>query len=337
MTDYQIFEAGDVVLQSGLTYRNARLAYKTHGTLDAAKSNVIVYPTSYGAQHPDLEWLIAPGRALDPTKYFIVIINKFGNGLSSSPSNTPPPFDHGRYPHFTMTDNVRVQQRLLLEVFGVERVKLVYGFSMGAQQAFHWGALFPDRVARIAAICGSAKTSRHNFVFLEGIKAALTADPAWQDGYFATQPLRGLRAMGRIYAGWGLSQDFYREELYLSLGYSSLEDFLISSWEGNFQRRDANDLLAALWTWQHADISANELYDGDLAKALGAIAARALVMPSETDLYFRVEDNRREVALMPNAELRPIPSIWGHRAGNPTQNKADAKFLDDSVRALLAS
>jgi homoserine O-acetyltransferase len=136
MPDYEIFEAGDVVLQSGLTYRKARLAYKTYGTLDATKSNAIVYPTSYAAQHYDLEWAIAPGKALDPTKYFIVIMNKFGNGLSSSPSNTPPPFDHARWPHFTMTDNVRVQLRLLHKVFGIERVKLVYGFSMGAQQAF---------------------------------------------------------------------------------------------------------------------------------------------------------------------------------------------------------
>src|SRR5258707_12352505 len=101
MTDYQIFEAGDVVLQSGLTYRNARLAYQTHGTLDAAKSNVIVYPTSYGAQHPDLEWLIAPGRALDPTEYFIVVITNFGNGLSSSRSNPPPRVHRLRCPPFT--------------------------------------------------------------------------------------------------------------------------------------------------------------------------------------------------------------------------------------------
>jgi homoserine O-acetyltransferase/O-succinyltransferase len=336
MTDYKIFEAGDVVLQSGLTYRKAKLAYKTYGTLNATKSNVIVYPTSYGAQHTDTEWMIGTDKALDPSKYFIIIPNKFGNGLSSSPSNTPAPFDRGRYPHFTMADNVRVQERLLREVFGIERVALVYGFSMGAQQAFHWGALFPDKVERIAPVCGSAKTARHNFVFLEGVKAALTADPAWQDGYFATQPLRGLRAMGRIYAGWALSQDFYREELYLKLGFSSLEDFLISGWEANFQRRDANDLLAMLWTWQHADISANELYGGDLGKALAAITARAIVMPSETDLYFRVEDNRREVAKMPNAELRPIPSIWGHRAGNPTQNPEDARFLNDALRELLA-
>ncbi len=336
MTDYQIFEAGDVVLQSGLTYRGARLAYQTYGTLDATKSNVIVYPTSYGAQHTDTEWLIGTDKALDPSRYFIIIPNMFGNGLSSSPSNTKPPFDRGRYPHFTLTDNVCVQERLIREVFGIARVALVFGFSMGAQQAFHWGALFPDKVARIAPVCGSAKTSRHNFVFLEGVKAALTADPAWQDGWFATPPLRGLRAMGRIYAGWALSQDFYREELDLTLGYSSLEDFLVSGWEGNFRRRDANDLLAMLWSWQHADISANKLYGGDLGKALGAISARALVMPSETDLYFRVEDNRREVALMPNAELRPIPSIWGHRAGNPTQNPEDAKFLNDALRELLA-
>ena len=156
----------------------------------------------------------------------------FGNGLSSSPSNTRAPFDRARYPHFTLADNVRVQRRLLQEVFGVERVRLVYGFSMGAQQAFHWGALFPERVARIAAVCGSAKTSPHNFVFLEGVKAALTADPAWQDGWFATQPTRGFQAMGRVYAGWGLSQAFYREEVWRKLGYSSLEDFLIGNWEG---------------------------------------------------------------------------------------------------------
>ena len=336
MPDYQIFEAGDVVLQSGLTYRGARLAYKTYGTLDAARRNVIVHPTSYGAQHYDLEWAIGEGRALDPTRYFIVIPNMFGNGLSSSPSNTPPPFDRARYPHFTMADNVRLQQRLLEQVFGIERIKLVYGFSMGAQQAFHWAALFPDRVERILPICGSARTSPHNRVFLEGVKAALTADPAWQDGWFATQPVRGFQAMGRVYAGWGLSQAFYREEVWRRLGFSSLEDFLIGSWEANFRRRDANDLLAMLWMWQRADISANELYNGDLGKALGAITADAMIMPCETDLYFTVEDNRREVARMKRAELRPIPSIWGHRAGNPVFNPEDADFINNAVRDLLA-
>jgi homoserine O-acetyltransferase/O-succinyltransferase len=168
------------------------------------------------------------------------------------------------------------------------------------------------------------------------LKAALTADPAWQDGWFATPPVRGFQAMGRVYAGWGLTQAFYREELWRGIGFSSLEDFLVGSWEANFRRRNVNDLLAMLWTWQHADISANELYGGDLDKALQAITADAIVMPCETDLYFTVEDSRCEVARMPRAELRPIPSIWGQRAGNPVFQPADAKFIDGAVRETMA-
>ena len=132
--DYQIFELGDVALQSGLTLRNAELAYKTYGRLDAARSNVIVYPTSYGAQHYDTEWLIRPGRALDPERYFIIIPNMFGNGLSSSPSNVGPPHDRGRFPGVTVADNVRMQHRLLREQLGIERVALVYGWSMAASR-----------------------------------------------------------------------------------------------------------------------------------------------------------------------------------------------------------
>ena len=191
-------------------------------------------------------------------------------------------------------------------------------------------------IERTAVVCGSARTTPHNIVFLEGIKYALMADPAWRDGYFAEPPVRGLRAMGRIYAGWALSQAFYREELFRTIGFASLEDFLIAGWEANYLRRDANNLLAMIWTWQNADISANELYHGDLENALGAISADALIMPSTTDLYFTVADNEREVRHMRHAELRPIPSIWGHRAGNPTQNPEDDDFIDRAVKELLA-
>ncbi|MBL8671835.1 MAG: alpha/beta fold hydrolase [Alphaproteobacteria bacterium] len=335
MTDFQVFECGDVVLQSGMTLRRARLAYKTYGRLAPDKRNVIVYPTSYGAQHWDTEWLVGPGRILDTDRWFVVVPNMFGNGVSSSPSSAEMPQDRDRWPRCTLYDNVVQQRRLLREALGIDRVALVYGWSMGGQQAFHWGALFPGAVERICVVCGSAKTSPHNFVFLEGVKAALTADPAWRDGWFAEKPIRGLRAMSRVYAGWALSQAFYREELWRSTGHASLEDFIVSSWEGTFLKRDANNLLAMLWSWQNADVSANDLYRGDLAAALGAVTARALVMPGATDLYFTVEDNRREVALMRHAELLPIPSNWGHRAGNPVHNPEDAAFIAAAVRQLL--
>jgi len=333
--DFDIFETADFTLQRGITVPSARLAYKTYGTLAEDKSNVILYPTSYGAQHYDTEWLIGPGRVLDPDDWFIVIPNMFGNGLSTSPSNVPPPFGTDRFPLFTHWDNVHAQRRLLSEVFGIDRLALIYGWSMGAQQALHWGALFPDQVERICAVCGSARTSIHNRVFLEGVRATLTGDPAWRGDHFSDHPKRGLRAMGRVYAGWAMSQAFYREKLYETVGFASLEDFLVRSWEANFLRRDAHDLLASLETWLASDISDNLIYQGDLSKALAAISARSIIMPSRSDLYFTPEDSALETAMMPNAEFRAIESIWGHRAGNPSLNPADEAVLKQAVRDLL--
>ena len=334
--DFALFDAGNVVLQSGRTFRNMRLAYKTFGSLNADRSNVIVYPTSYSAQHMDTQYMIAPGAALDPDRYFIVIPNLFGNGLSSSPSTTPWPDVGSRYPNVTYFDAVQVQRRMLAELWGVDKVALVYGWSMGAMQAYHWAALFPDAVERIAVVCGSARCSAHNQVFIEGVKHALMADPAYQDGVFTERPVRGLRAMGRVYAGWALSQTFYREELWRELGASSLEDYLVAYWETGFARRDPADLLAQLWTWQHGDISANPLYQGDLPKALAAIRARVLLMPGDQDLYFQVDDNRLEMQHLREGALQPIPSRWGHRAGNPINQPEDRAFIESRVKALLA-
>jgi homoserine O-acetyltransferase len=336
--DYETFDVGAVRLQSGATLRDCKLAYKTYGSLNVKKDNVIVYPTWYSGQHYDNEWLIGQDMALDPQTYFIIIPNMLGNGLSSSPSNTPEPYNGPRFPQVTPYDNVTLQHRLVTEKFGIERVKLVTGWSMGALQTFHWGCLYPDMVERILPFCGSAKCSRHNFVFLEGVKAALTADAAWNNGWYKEKPAKGLRAMARVYAGWGFSQAFYREKLDLSaLGFSSLEDFLIAFWEGFFLPKDANNLLAMLWTWQNGDIGANDRFGGDFDKALGAIKAKAFVMPGQTDLYFPPEDSQYEVSKMPNAEYRPIPSIWGHFAGGPGTNPKDVEFLDKALKELLAS
>ena len=334
--DYETFELGDITLQSGTILPGAQIAYKTFGTLNAARDNAIVYPTWYSGQHTENEWLIGAGKALDPEKYFIIIPNMFGNGLSTSPSNAKSPRERGNFPGITLYDNVRQQHRLVTERFGIETLALVVGWSMGAQQTYQWAALYPDMVQRIAPFCGSAKTSRHNFVFLEGIKAALTTDVAWAGGWYETPPEKGLRAMARVYAGWGFSQAFYRQKLDLSLGFASLEDFLVGFWENLFLSRDAGNLMAMLWTWQNGDISANELYHGDFERALGAISAKAIVMPGQTDLYFPPEDNAYEVAHMPHAEFRPIPSVWGHCAGCMGINPADGKFIDDALKELLA-
>jgi len=336
MTEAREFRLGDFKLQSGRVLPNAKLVYAMHGEMNADKSNVVLYPTSFGAQHTDLAWAIGPDMILDPKRWCIVVANKLGNGQSTSPSNVDAPLARGRWPAVSHVDNVTAQARLLTEALGVGKLAMVYGWSMGAQQALHWGALLPDRVARICALCGSARTSVHNKVFLDGVRATLTADANWTGTHFRAKPETGLRAMGRIYAGWAMSQAFYREGLHISDANPSMEDWMVRVWEGNFLRRDGDDLLAMLETWANSDISANDIYKGDLTKALGAIQARAIVMPSRTDLYFTATDSEAETRLMPNAEFRPIESIWGHRAGNPTTNPEDRAFIRKAVDDLTS-
>lgn len=336
MQDYEVFEADNFVLERGATLPTAVLAYKTHGTLNTARDNVVVYPTWFPAQHADNEWLIGPGKALDPERFFIVVPNTLGNGLSSSPSNTPQPYDRARFPHVTVRDNVRLQHRMLTERYDVESVALVTGWSMAGQQAFQWAVSYPQFVKRIAPFCSSARTSPHNFVFLEGPQAALRTDRAWANGWYTQPPEAGLRAFGRVFAGWALSQTFYREHLYRELGYSSLEDFLVRLWEGVFLRRDANNLLALAWTWQHADISTSPGFDGDFVAALRSISADAVVMPGSTDLYFTPEDSQYEVEQMRRATYRPIVSKYGHQAGRGLVPE-DVKAIDDALSEILAS
>ena len=329
------FTLSNFQLQCGVVLKSAQLVYQTYGELKSDRRNVIIYPTSYGAQHHDIEWLISPSSILDPTDWFIIIPNQFGNGLSSSPSNDSACglAEDGFW--FTHEDNVRAQEQLLREVFGVETLALAYGWSMGAQQAYYWGVLYPERVARIAAICGTARTTEHNSIFLKSLRAALTADPAWNGRRFETVPERGYRAYALIYASWAASCAYYRQKCYLKLGYNSLEDYLLRGWEMGYRQRDPHNLLGMIDTWLYCDVGNTSPHQGNYLQALASIQAQTLVMPSLTDLYFTPEDCNLEAKLIPHANYLPIPSIWGHRAGNPYQNPEDEAFIRQAVRDLL--
>src|SRR5215475_11609805 len=327
-----VLELGDLPVERGGVIRGARLVWQAHGTLNAARDNVIVYPTSYTATHEDLTWLIGPDGVLDPGRWFIVIPDMFSSGTSSGAADTED------YPAVvTMADNIHAQHKLLTSEFGVAGVAAAYGFSMGAGQAYHWAALYPDLVQRAIVVCGSARTSPHNKVFLSGLLRTLEAAPEYQgNGRFSAEPQAALRAFAHIYAAWGLSQDFYREHLYESaLGAPDLETFLKTDWEDSFGACRAANLYAQAVTWAEADISDNDLYEGNLPAALNAIQAKVLLLPSATDLYFRVADNEAELAHLRAGELAAIPSIWGHRAGSPEGIPADLEFLTEQVRAWL--
>jgi homoserine O-acetyltransferase len=202
---------------------------------------------------------------------------------------------------------------------------------MGAQQAYHW-ATRPG-VERAIVACGSARTAVHNRVFLSSLLRTLEAAPEHLGGgRFSAEPRAHLKAFGHIYAGWALSQDFYRAGLHITaLGAPDLETFLRTDWEERYYLRRAANLYAQLKTWEAGDIADG----GDLTAALAAIEARVLLLPSTTDLYFRVADNEAEAQHLRHARLAPINSIWGHRAGAPSIIPADLAFLKSEVRAWL--
>lgn len=333
--DYEVFDLGDVPLQSGQVLAGAQLAYKTYGDRANASQGTVVMPTFYTGTHHRNEGFFGAARGVDPARHFIVSINLFGNGLSTSPSNALGTQSGAGFPDVTYHDNIACQHRLITEHLGLEHVDLVMGWSMAGAQCYHWAAQYPDMVSAILPFCASARTSPHNYVFLEGVRAALCADQDWNDGQYVQQPEAGLRAFGRGYAGWAFSQAFYRDHLYRELGFETVEDLLVDWEEDHVRNWDANNLLAKLKTWQTGDISANARHGGDFEAALAAITARAILVPCSDDLYFPPADNAIEAAHMPNAELRVYQSPWGHCVASPGCVPAFHAFLDDCARALL--
>ncbi|MFZ9038820.1 MAG: hypothetical protein ACO3DT_12250 [Gammaproteobacteria bacterium] len=172
-------------------------------------------------------------------------------------------------------------------------------------------------------------------MFLEGVKAALQADSIYDNGNYSSPPERGLKAFGRVYAGWAYSQTFYREQMYRLLEFDSAEA-LLQDWERDHLEWDANDLLCMLWTWQQGDISANQLYQHDFEASLAAIRARTIVIVCDNDLYFPPEDNQIEIEHISNGELRVYHSPWGHCVASPGNDPEFQKYLDQAIAELLA-
>ncbi|GAA4043074.1 alpha/beta fold hydrolase [Hymenobacter glaciei] len=323
--------------ESGTTLPQARVVYGTYGHLNAARDNAILLPSHYLADHRGYEWLIGPGKALDTTKVFLVATELFGNGHSSSPSNTPGPFHGPRFPVMTIRDNVAAVHQLLTQDLKITHLRAVIGFSMGAQQAFQWAVSYPAFADRLVATSGTAKCYPHGVVRLEGQIAALTADAAFNNGNYTSPPTKGIEAFATVWTAWLYSQEWWRRELWKAdakPGTTFAQ--VLREYRTNFiPGADANDLILQMRTWEQHDVGTTPGFGGDVEKALRSIRAPILYMPSETDLYFPITDARYEAPFIPGVVLKPIPSLWGHTAG-AAPNPVDAKFLNDNIRSFLA-
>jgi homoserine O-acetyltransferase/O-succinyltransferase len=322
--------------ESGVTLPEAKIVYGTYGHLNAAGDNAVLLPSHYMAEMHGYEWLIGPGKALDPTRQFLIATELFGNGRSSSPSNTPEPFHGPRFPVTTIRDNVEAVHELLTKELGVRHLQAVIGFSMGAQQAFQWAVSYPDYMDRVVATSGTAKTYGHGIVRLESEITALTTDEAFKGGDYANEPVKGIQAFSLVWTAWLFSQEWWRQELWRSEEPAGTTfDQVVQKYRTDFiPGADANNLILQMRTWERHDVGSTPGFGGDLQKALGSIKAQVLYMPSATDLYFPVTDARYEAPFIPHCTLLPIPSLWGHPAGAGA-SPADEKFLNEHIAAFI--
>lgn len=332
---HEYFELGDFPLVGGETLANARLAYKTQGTLNEAKDNAILFPHMWSGTSASMEIFVGEDRPLDPSKYFFIFPGQFANGFSSSPSNTPPPQNGGAFPHVAIGDDVVAQHRLVTEHFGIDTLQLVTGWSMGAEQTYEWAVRYPDMVERAAPFAGTAKTTPHDYLFVRLHENALKSDPAWKDGFYGHQSevALGLKRHAEVWSVMGLCQEFYRQEVWREVGFDSLDGFVSGFWEAYFAPMDPNNLIWMGWKWRHGDVSGHT--GGDLVAALGRIKAKTIVTAFGNDMFFPPSDVEAEAAMIPGAEYRLIDSLWAHFAMF-CMNDADKQAIDDVFRDLLA-
>jgi homoserine O-acetyltransferase len=333
---YSEYDLGDFDTENGDVIKHCKLTYATFGTLNAEKNNVIVLTVMFSGTNKAMEKYVGENLALDPTKYFIVIPNQLGNGLSTSPNNADASQRGANFPALTIGDDVRAQYRLLTEEFGITGIALVVGWSMGAQQTYEWCVRHPELVKRAAPIAGTAIVTPHNALFVDLYSEALRSDPTWDNGNYtdSAQVSQGLKRLGHVFALMGLSTEFYRLKMWEKLGFNSVEELMTGFWEAWFAPMDPNVLLSMAGKWKAGDVTQHT--GTSLETTLGNIRAKVFVMPFEEDMMFPVKDCEVEQQLIPNSELRPIPSLLGH-FGMLGLLEEDFNFINDTLEDLLRS
>jgi homoserine O-acetyltransferase/O-succinyltransferase len=330
---YEMIDIGKLDLEEGGSIPNCKLAVATHGELNADKSNAILFTTWYSGTNKLLEQVYTgKGRALDPDKYFIIICNQIGNGLSTSWHNTDIP---GGFPKVRIGDDVVAQHRLVTQKYGIKELALVVGGSMGAQQTYEWAVRFPDMVKRAAPIAGTAKNTEHDFLFTDTLVEAITTDPGFNGGnYKSNEEVKaGILRHAKMWAVMGWSTEFFQQGRHKAIGFANMDEFINNFMVGYFAPMDPNALLTMAWKWQRGDVSRHT--GGDLRAALGRIKAKTFVMPMSTDMFFPPADCQAEWRLIPNAEFRPIETIDGHLALFGADPNATAQ-IDKHLGELLA-
>jgi homoserine O-acetyltransferase len=335
---HQKFEMGDLKLESGEVIRDFAISYVTHGTLNADKSNAILMVTAIGGNHHRIDYLIGPGKALDPAKYFIIATDAIANGLTTSPSNSQAQ-PGMRFPRFNMRDVVNSEERLVREKFGIKRLVTVVGASMGGMQALQWAVSYPDMMESIVPIIPLARTPAWTTGVLEMLRQSIMTDPKWQGGNYPASdpPEQGMRLWAGWLSGVIVRTPVFQEEAFPKGGEDEVK-FLKGVEDGGWKRMDARDWIYQSWAYDQHNVGETRGFNGDVAKALASIKAKTLILAGSTDLLNPEYESSEAAKHIPGARFVSINARrpMGHLSGagatapeNEVQNREIRAFLDE--------
>jgi len=323
---------GDLALESGESILDYRQSYVTHGELDRDGRNAVLVCASLTGNHHRLDFLVGPGKALDPARWYVVATDPIGNGLSTSPS-TSLRQPRMRFPRFSIRDMVHAQHRLLVECLGVRDLHAVVGASMGGMQALQWAVSHPGFMRSVVAMTPMAKSAPWAVLVTETARACLMADPAWNGDGFDAVPERGWRA----YYGL-MSALVTRTPRALAGAIAGVDE--AHRWFDEIVARqralgfDAHDYLYQSWAYEAHDVGTTPGFGGDAERALASIRAKTLVLAPPLDLFNPSESARAAASAIPGAAFVEIPSEQGHQAATQLRSE-DAAFLNATIGAFL--
>ena len=310
--EQQFANLGDFNLQNGGVIRNCRIGYRTFGTLNTDKSNVIVFPTWAGGTTEQLKSNFGPGRLIDSTTYYVVAIDALSNGVSSSPSNSRLQ-PRMRFPKFTLRDTVATQHELLTRVLNIHHVKAVVGISMGGMQAFQWLVSYPDFMDKAIPIVGSPRLAPYDLMLWQAQISALMRDRDWKGGNYIANPARALDfAFGELLLT--TPADYNRRKTREQV-FADLEKA-----RNDAHRFDANDKIRQVQAMMQLDISR------DAAKT---VKAKVFVVVAKYD-HVVTPGPATEFATLLGAKLLTLDSDCGHLSTTCESghlNEAVADFL----------
>ena len=331
---HQLFNEGDLKLESGEVIKDFSISYITHGALNSKKSNAILMVTAVGGNHHRIDFMIGPGKALDSDKYFIIATDAISNGLTTSPSNstTQPRM---AFPRFTIRDMVESQYRLLKEKFGIDHVITVIGPSMGGMQVLQWGVSHPDMMDSLVAMVPLAKTPAWTVAVLETTRKAIMLDSAWNGGNYTAIPEKGVRLWRDILNLLSArTPDMYQAQF--KNGVEVLP-WMTQQEDAVMKAFDANDWIYQTWAYEKHDVGTTPGFDGDTAKALGTIKAKTLIFTGTKDLLNPEFEPQAAAASIHDVRVTTISAgtVTGHASaggGSPADveylNRETATFLD---------